>query len=172
MSRFLMVTHSGESMNAAFVASETIVFFMRYSLLIILIASMTGCQPVAFGPGLQDFSAALPNGYFIYRTSAHQIMIAPQSWNPDTPVIPTKVVELDHDNQFIIAKQQLLERRNPNNPNDTYEQPKPHAFQYWILDSRLPKVYGPFSHDEFTTERSRLAVPAKLQLHDVYDYRP
>ncbi|WP_165440828.1 DUF3997 domain-containing protein [Rubripirellula amarantea] len=145
---------------------------MKHSVLLLLTTVMLGCQPVAFGPGLQDFSAPLPHGYFIHRTSAHQIIVAPQQWSPDTPIIPTKVVELDHDDQFIIAKQQLLERRSPNNPNDTYEQPKPDAFQYWILDMQTPKVYGPFTEEEFDIERSGLAVPTELQLHDVYDYRP
>lgn len=99
-------------------------------------------------------------------------MIAPQSWSPDTPIIPTKVIEIDHDDRFVIAKQQLLERRSPNNPNDTYEQPKPNAFQYWILDLGQPAVYGPLSVGEFDAERKRLGVPTKLRLHDVYDYRP
>jgi hypothetical protein len=65
---------------------------------------------------------------------AHQIVVAPPSWSPDTPIIPTKFLELDHDNRYIIAKQQLLERRSPGDPNDTNEQPKPDAIQYWILD--------------------------------------
>ena len=145
---------------------------MKYSLFLLLAAVMTGCQSVAFGPGVQDFSAALPHGYFIHRTSAHQIMIAPQSWSSDTPIIPTKVVELDHNDQFVIAKQQLLERRSPNNPNDTYEQPKPNTFRYWILDLQTPRVYGPFEFDKFNKQRLRLAVPNNLKLHDVYDYRP
>ena len=131
-----------------------------------------GCQPIAFGPGLQDFSAPLGHGYFIHRTSSHQIIIAPQSWSPDTPVIPTKVIELANDDRFVIAKQQLLERRSPKNPNDTYEQPKPNGFQYWILDLQTPIVYGPLTDEKFKTERSRLSVATALQLHDVYDYRP
>ena len=145
---------------------------VKHSLLFLAAAVAVGCQPIAFGPGLQDFSAPLPRGYFIHRTSAHQIMIAPKSWSADTHIIPTKVIELDHDDRFVIAKQQLLERRSPNDPNDTYEQPKPNAFQYWILDLQMPKVYGPLTVDEFRSERSRLAVPTQLKLHNVYDYRP
>jgi hypothetical protein len=127
-----------------------------------------GC---GFGPGASDFSAKLSNGYFVYRTSAHQIMIAPDTWSDSTPIIPTKVVELDHDDHFVIAKQQVLERRSPNNPQDTYEQPKPDTFNYWILDLKTPKVFGPLTLDEWNTERTSLGVDPKLQLHDVYDYR-
>jgi len=99
-------------------------------------------------------------------------MIAPQGWSADTPIIPTKVIELDHDERFVIAKQQLLERRSPNNPKDSYEQPKPNAFQYWILDLQKPDVHGPLTLDEFVTIRTQLAVPNELTLHNVYDYAP
>ena len=131
-----------------------------------------GCGPIGFGPGMSDFSAQLPHEYFIHRNSAHQIFVSPNSWSPDTPIIPTKVIELDHDDRFVIAKQQLLQRRSPGNPNDTYEEPKPNAFQFWILDLRVPKAYGPLNDDEFPLERTRLGVSENLSLHDVYDYRP
>ncbi len=146
---------------------------MKHLLLILVLTLVwVGCRTIAFGPGLQDFSASLPHGYFIHRTSAHQIIIAPQSWSDDMPIIPPKVVKLDHDEHFLIAKQQLLERRSPNNPNDTYEQPKPNAFQYWILELQNPQVFGPFTLEEFQSERKRLGVTTSLKLHDVYDYRP
>ena len=146
---------------------------MKHLLLILLLTLVwVGCRPIAFGPGLQDFSASLPHGYFIHRTSAHQIFIAPQSWSDDTPIIPPKVVQLDRDEHFLIAKQQLLERRSPNNPNDTYEQPKPNAFQYWILEFQNTQVFGPFTLEEFQSARQRLGVTTSLKLHDVYDYRP
>lgn len=134
-----------------------------------LLVIALGC---GFGPGASDFSAKLSNGYFVCRTSAHQIMIAPENgWTESTPIIPTKVVELDHDDHFVIAKQQILERRSPNNPQDTYEQPKPNAFNYWILDLRTPKAFGPLTLEEWIIERTRLGVDPKLQLHDVYDFR-
>jgi len=142
---------------------------MKTWLPLLVVAIYSGC---GFGPRNGDFSAALPHGYFVHRTSGHQIMIAPQGWTPDTPIVPTKVVEMDHDDHFLIAKQQLLERRSPHNPNDTYEQPKPNSFQYWILDLQSPRVCGPLTLAEFEAERSHRGVPQSLRLHDVYDYRP
>lgn len=142
---------------------------------IILLLGVFGCDDkgIAFGPGAADFSATLPHGYFIHRTSAHQIMVAPQGWSDETPIIPTKVVELDHDDTWVVAKQQHLRRRSPNSANDTYEEPDPGVFSYWVL--RLidkPQVWGPLSLEEFEAKRKELMVPASLKLHDVYDYRP
>lgn len=142
---------------------------MRIQLLAVCVLAL-GCG--GFGPGSQDFTAALPSGYFIYRNSSHEIFVAPAVWYDHTPMIPAKVVELDHDERFVIAKQQLLELRSPNNPNDTYEQPKPGAYQYWILDLQVPKAYGPLSFDEFEVQQKKLGISTSLKLLDVYDYRP
>lgn len=145
---------------------------MRTVLLLVLALLLVACDPVTFGPGAADFSAPLPGDYFIHRTSAHQIMVAPSGWNASTPIIPTKVVELDHDDTFVIAKQQHLRRRSPNDPNDTYEEPDPEVFSYWILNVQTPEVWGPLTDDEFQDKRGKLGVDPLLSLHDVYDYRP
>ena len=145
---------------------------MRIPVLLLLTCTLAACDHAAFGPGAYDFSASLPNGYFIHRTSAHQIEVAPQAWSSSTPIIPAKVVEIDYNNTWVIAKQQHLRRRSPNNPQDTYEDPDPGAFSYWILNTAKPQVWGPLSLQQFTSTRNQLDVPATLTLHDVYDYRP
>lgn len=146
---------------------------MRILVTILLLLAAVGCdRSVAFGPGAADFSASLPHGYFIHRTSAHQIIVAPDAWSQETPIIPTKVVELDNDDTWVIARQQHLRRRSPNNPNDTYEEPDPGVFSYWILRLDKPQAWGPLSFEVFQAKRNELSVPASLKLHDVYDYRP
>ena len=72
----------------------------------------------------------------------------------------------------MIAKRQGLKRRSPNNPNDTYEEPDPLVFDYWILDTRTPKVYGPLTVEQFTAKITELNVPSSLRLKDVYSFRP
>jgi hypothetical protein len=147
---------------------------MRSLLSILIVLAAFGCdhKNVAWGPGAADFTAKLPHGYFIHRSSAHQIMVAPEGWNNSVPTIPTKVVELDHDDTWVIAKQQHLRPRNPNDPNDTYEEPDPGVFSYWVLRLDKPQVWGPLSLNEFEAKRKELTVPASLKLHNVYDYRP
>lgn len=71
-----------------------------------LLVILSGC----FGAG--DFSAKLCGDYYIHCTSAHQIHVSPKFWSPDTPKIPPKVVELGHNDRFIIARQNHLKRRN------------------------------------------------------------
>ena len=146
---------------------------MRLLFFIVVTFCMLGCgDSGGFGPGAADFSAPLPHGYFIYRSSAHQVKVAPRSWDASTPIIPSEIVELDHDDTFVIAKQQHLRRRSPNNPSDTYEEPDPGMFSYWILKLSVPKVWGPLTFADFEAKRTELGVPRTLKLHDVYDYKP
>ena len=118
----------------------------------------------AFGPGPSDFSAKLVGDYFIFRTSAHEIIISPESWTEGTPEIPTKVVEYAVHRHLILAKRQGLKRRDPNR---SYEEPDPAAFDYWILDTSAPKVFGPMSLDQFSAKRRELSVPESITLKDV-----
>jgi hypothetical protein len=99
-------------------------------------------------------------------------MIAPDTWDYRTPIIPTKIVECDFDSTFVIARQQELRRRSPADPGDQYMEPTPGKYHYWILDVRLPQVYGPLNSGEFAEQRERLKVPTQLTLKDVYLFRP
>jgi hypothetical protein len=119
---------------------------------------------VAFGPGVLDFSADLPGNCYIWRSSAHQISVE------GNIEIPPKIIELDHDQKHLIVKRQLLKRRTPQNANDTYMEPDPGAYEYYIAEFASGTLYGPFDSIQFEGERLRLEVSPKLQLHDVYDY--
>lgn len=145
---------------------------MRILALLLLAGLLGGCDPAAFGPGASDFHAPLSGDYSVYRSSAHEIKITPGSWNASTPVIPTMVVELDHDNTWVIAKQQHMRLRDPNGRPDGPREPVPDKFSYWILNTRSAQVWGPLTDEQFASTRSELGVPASLKLHDVYDYRP
>jgi hypothetical protein len=143
---------------------------MRTTTSLLLLVCVTGCD-MAIGPGHADFSTKIAGDYHIHRTSAHQIMIAPSGWSDETPVIPAKVVECDFDSRFIIARQQELQGRSPNDPKDTYMEPAPDKYHYWILDVKVPKVYGPFTREQFGAQRKTLGVPESLSLKDVYSFR-
>jgi hypothetical protein len=71
-------------------------------------------------------------------------------------LFPTKVVEVAWDNRFIHAKR---EARNSQ-------------LDYWILDTSVPKILGPFDEATFLKKRSELSIPDKLVLKDVYSFRP
>jgi hypothetical protein len=122
-----------------------------------------------FGPGANDFSYALAGKYQLWRTSAHQVMIAP-TYTSETPIIPAKVIEVAWDSRFILAKRQELKRRSQS-PNDTYMEPLDGQFDYWIIDVSGPTLYGPFDESAFRAKRREIAVPDSLHLKDVYAFK-
>jgi hypothetical protein len=135
--------------------------------LLIALAFLSGCD-FGFGPGLYDFKADLAGGYTLYRTSPDEIVIA----GPSGDAIPTKVVEIAHDQKFILAKQQHLRRRTPGSETDTYEEPAPGEYSYWILNLAPTTIHGPLDAKQFMTKRLELKVDPSLSLRDVYDYAP
>lgn len=91
-------------------------------------------------------------------------------WGNETPIIPAKVVELDHDEMWVIAKQQQLRDRSSEDLSEEYQVSAPEEYSYWILRTQAPKLWGPFAETEFSEKRLTLEVPSELLLHDVYDY--
>ncbi len=121
-----------------------------------------GCQ-IGFGPGVLDWRYDLPGGCYIRRASSHRIEIGGRI------EIPAKVVELDFDNRFLIAKQQHLTERSHG---DSYLIPDKGSFSWWIGDFKTGTTIGPLDELEFAAQRKALGVSAELVLHDVYDYKP
>jgi len=127
-----------------------------------------------FGPGYDDFAASLPHGYSLVRSSAHQIIIWPGDGSPErAEAIPTKVVELAHNGTWLLARQQHLQRRSPNNPDDTYEEPVPDTYSYWILNMATHQRFGPLDETAFNAKQTELGLnDGSLRLQSVYDFRP
>lgn len=139
--------------------------------ILILICCVEGCDIP--GPGAADFSTNLAGDYFLQRSSAHEVHITPSSgWSPETPIIPTKVIECAVDRHFVLAKRQGLKRRSPNNPADTYEEPDPYVFDYWILDTNAPRVFGPLDIEQFNRMKHEFGISESTVLKDVYSFRP
>jgi len=144
---------------------------LRLSVLLI-VTLIAGCDFQTLGPGLSDFDYPVAGSYELWRTSAHQISVIPSSgWTKDMPMIPAKVVEVAWDDRFVLGKQQHLKRRSPDNPNDTYEEPGPGKYSYWILDTSVPTSYGPFALDKFDHTRQELGISDELTLRDVYEFK-
>lgn len=145
-------------------------------LLSIAAASMltlsAACCNFGIRPVSTDFSVKLCGDYFLHRNSAHEIFVSPMTWNGQTPIIPPKVVEVAHDERFIAAKQNHLERRSPNNPKDTYLRPSEGVYNYWILDTNIPKAYGPLRKSEFDDKRKELDVSESVVLREIRSYKP
>ncbi len=141
-------------------------------LLILILASMLlllGC----FGPGAADYSIDLPGGYHLVKTSAHNVMITPnKDYNSSVDLfIAAKVVEIDFDDRYIIAKRYELVK-DPTKPVDnTYEIPDETKVTYYILDTLTPEIFETYSEAEFKQLRSELSIPKSLELKDPSNYK-
>ena len=126
--------------------------------------SYHGC---AFGPGLADWEAELCGGYSVVRISASDIVI---SDSRSGIVVPAKVIELDHDDRFIIVKQEHRDERGPGYPDEPQEDRAPDP-GYWVIDTSTREVYGPLPEDMWLLVCGDLGVPAGFQLRDVHSFR-
>jgi len=153
--------------------SATKMNLIRHLLLLLSAILFTGCDShdFAIGPGHSDFSSPLVGGYSLYRTSAHSVWITPGGYTDETPIIKEKVVECAVFGQFILAKRQGLKRRSPNDPKDTYEEPDPNVFDYWILDTSVPEVYGSFDIEGFEARKEQLGIDQSVILQPINSFR-
>lgn len=109
--------------------------------------------------GLADYSIDLSKEYSLLRTSGNNITIVPKSdyqdgmWEEN--VIPSKVVEVGWDADYIIAKQQ--------------DYPK-NEFYYWILNINEEYVEGPFILSEFQEKSIEYGI-SDLELKSVDDIK-
>lgn len=139
---------------------------------------VTACAG-AFGPGAADYSYRVAGEYQLIRSSGHQISVRPLFGETTqygggtktvyTDAIPPKVVKIAWDDRFVIAEQQGLKRRSPNDPNDTYEEPA-NVFFFWILDAKIKRSYGPFDEATFVAKKKELGVPESLKMQDPRSY--
>ncbi len=110
-------------------------------------------------PGVSDFAFDVADGYQLARTSAHSVMITPKRvgvYGKDN--IPAEVVRLAWNERFVLAE------RKPVRGEDT------EVLDYWLIDARHEKVYGPFDVPTFERQRMALGVPDSLVLKPVSSY--
>ena len=117
-----------------------------------------------FGPvitGLGGDELHLTGDYWLVSTSADQKVILLRD---GVHVIGPKVVEVAWDKRFILAKRQELAVQETLEGRQ--EAPVKGQYDYWVLDTLEPKVYGPFDEAEFAAQRKALGVPVGLLLEE------
>ena len=144
------------------IISTFIVLFLLFSI------DFENFSDMAFGPGMSDYEFSAGCGYKVFRSSKHNIKIIPASGDhSDGPVIGAKVVQYASDDRYVLAKQVGLKRKYPENVNNTYMIPDESVQNYYILDAREKKLYGPYSLDEFNQKRTEFGISPKLKFKNV-----
>ena len=121
---------------------------------ILLMLGMVGCA------GAGDYEIELINGFKVRRTSAEKVHIASPEYSYDELLIPlladydegVYVTQVGHDNdRYIIAKTNL------NN--------------YYLLDTKEPIVYGPFTEEKFMQVKENVKIPESVTLKNLDKYK-
>ena len=121
---------------------------------ILLMLGMVGCA------GAGDYEIELINGFKVRRTSAEKVHIASPEYSYDELLIPLLahydegeyVTQVGHDNErYIIAKTNL------NN--------------YYLLDTKEPIVYGPFTEEKFMQVKENAKIPESVTLKNLDKYK-
>ena len=121
---------------------------------ILLMLGMVGCA------GAGDYEIELINGFKVRRTSAEKVHIASPEYSYDELLIPLLadydegeyVTQVGHDNdRYIIAKTNL------NN--------------YYLLDTKEPIVYGPFTEERFMQVKENVKIPESVTLKNLDKYK-
>ena len=121
---------------------------------ILLMLGMVGCA------GAGDYEIELINEFKVRRTSAEKVHIASPEYSYDELLIPLLadydegeyVTQVGHDNdRYIIAKTNL------NN--------------YYLLDTKEPIVYGPFTEEKFMQVKENVKIPESVTLKNLDKYK-
>ena len=51
-------------------------------------------------------------------------------------------------------------------------EPDPEIIDFWIIDTKASKRFGPLTSEGFRETREEIGVPSDLLLKDVYSFRP
>lgn len=138
----------------------------RIGFIIILctLAVLVGCA------GIGDYHVDLIGNYSIVRSSAHQVTISPKKNEGmdnhyGSPVIPSKVIQVGWDEQYILAKQVGL-KQDPDKeyydkiPDETYE-------YFWINDTETNDIFGPMFEEQYINKKEQLSISNEVELTDI-----
>jgi len=104
----------------------------------------------------------LPGNYRVLRHSLHEVFVAQEIWSEAEPRIPPKVVSLWSDSRYIVAKRQVLVRRSPQNPSDSYLVPGAIPLEIWIIDSVTRRCNEPITEEQLSLWAANTGLPSPL----------
>ena len=121
---------------------------------ILLMLGMVGCA------GAGDYEIELINGFKVRRTSAEKVHIASPEYSYDELLIPLLA---DYDEGEYVTQ--------VGNDNDRYIIAKTNLNNYYLLDTKEPIVYGPFTEEKFMQVKENVKIPESVTLKNLDKYK-
>lgn len=128
--------------------------------LALLLISLTGCS------GVSDYTIDLINGYYIAKTSAHNVKIYKKDTediNGNAPTIP-----IYHE-----GKDKEFESESVTNvgQDQRYILAKTNVDKYYILDTEKDTILECLTSDEFNLEKKELGISYDDELKTIDEYK-
>ncbi|MCP8970860.1 DUF3997 domain-containing protein [Ectobacillus ponti] len=129
---------------------------LKRLMLPVLLVLLTGCSSA-----ISEYK--LGSDYMLRQASIVPQMDALHA----SQLIPSTVTEVAWDDNYILAKQQLADE-NSANPDASLNKAK--REQYWIIDIRHDKRYGPYNEKQFEEQKKEFNITEALQLQSISTY--
>lgn len=118
-----------------------------YVICVFIVFLLFGCA------GAGDYSIDLPGKLEVSRINSEDIGIFTMDGTAGTPVIPSKIIEVGWDDDYVLAKQVENQKE-----------------YYWIIDVKTEKALGPLKNDVFLEKREEFKIPNTVKLKKLDEY--
>lgn len=122
------------------------------SIMLLMIA-MVGCA------GATDYEIELINGFKVIRTSAERVHIGSPEYSYDKVLIPLLIYE--EEGEYVTKV---------GHDNDRYIIAKTNLDNYYLLDTNIPIVRGPFTEEKFREAKKNEKISDSITLKDLDKY--
>lgn len=155
--------------NKLFKIGGTILIIMA------VVLNLHGCIIVS---PKSDYKLKLTKDYQLWEINRYSVVIIKTSDKAGSAArVPGKVIELNFNDEYIIAKSIPTDEANkkefPNSiEKDKYIESIPEEeYQFWIIEVEKDIVHGPFNEEEFKKTKEELSVPESMELKELKSYK-
>ena len=131
---------------------------MRKIFLLLFTINLTSCA--------SDSTVKLGNEYIYFSEGTSDNEITKQYRNSNneviTIVIPRAIIDYEYNNSFITALQVPIEKKEKV-IDENIQLKNPEKYNYWMIDKKKDKLYGPLTKKAFIKKCNELEIPDKLK---------
>lgn len=121
--------------------------------IMLLMVGMVGCA------GAADYEIELINGFKVIRTSAERVHIGSPEYSYDKVLIP--LLTYEEEGEYVTKV---------GHDNDRYIIAKTNLDNYYLLDTKVPIVRGPFTEEKFIEAKKNEKISDSVILKDLEEY--